>query len=325
MRGWRAILTGVIIGGAVAGCAGSQPGASSGSRSATPSSTPAAARPSSGGSPSASASGAAVYLQSSALVAFTGDVVALKIQQSAGSGSPQWIRLTRATVSLGDGTTATASQPCTGASLPPASAGLVIRHAYRQAGVVSAQVTAVSSCGRLVTPDLSGATASMRVLPAAPSASASWPHCGVNQVAVTAIGTGAGLGHVGVLFTLSNFSSAGCRLLGYPVLRLLGERGQALPTTVVRAVNGAYLFPAVAPHWVALPPGGTGSFDVQYGDNPVGAQASEPYATACPTASHVAITLPDATDHTVVPAHMAPCGGQLLVSPVVPGSQWLGP
>ena len=133
MRGWRAILTGVIIGGAVAGCAGSQPGASSGSRSATPSSTPAAARPSSGGSPSASASGAAVYLQSSALVAFTGDVVALKIQQSAGSGSPQWIRLTRATVSLGDGTTATASQPCTGASLPPASAGLVIRHAYRQA------------------------------------------------------------------------------------------------------------------------------------------------------------------------------------------------
>jgi hypothetical protein len=166
---------------------------------------------------------------------------------------------------------------------------------------------------------------SLRVLPAAPAASASWPPCGPSQMSVAATGTGAGLGHVGVLFTLRNTSSAACRLAGYPALQLLGSGGQPLPTTVVRAVGGAYLFPAVEPRPVALPPGGVGSFDLQYSDNPVGAAASEPYATACPAATQVEVTMPNSRDHVVVPASMAPCGGQVTVSPVVPGTHWLTP
>jgi hypothetical protein len=83
------------------------------------------------------------------------------------------------------------------------------------------------------------------------------------------------------------------------------------------------LFPAVAPHRVALGPGATASFDLQYGDNPVGAQANEPYAQACPATTEAEVTLPDASGHSVVPVSMAPCGGQVFVSPVVPGSQWL--
>ena len=321
MRGWRAILTGAVIGGALAGCASGHPGASSRPGSASATSPPVTAQPSA----EPSSAPATVYLQSSSQVAFTGDVVALTVQQSAGSGSPQWIRLASATVRLGDGTTASASGPCTGASLPPPGSGLIIRHVYRQTGVVNAQVTAVSSCGQRAAPDLTGATATMRVLPAAPVASASWRQCNKTQIGVTASGNGAALGHVGVLFTLRNMSSASCRLYGYPGLLLLGGNGQALPTTIVRAVSGAYLFPRVPPHWVALPPGASGSFDLQYGDNPVGAQANEPYATACPTATQMEVTLPNASDHTVVPASMAPCGGQLVVSPVVPGVQWLGP
>jgi hypothetical protein len=74
---------------------------------------------------------------------------------------------------------------------------------------------------------------------------------------------------------------------------------------------------------VALQPGALASFDLQYGDNPVGVQASEPYAQACPSAASAEVTLPNATGHSVVPVSMAPCGGQVLVSPVVPGSQWL--
>jgi hypothetical protein len=106
---------------------------------------------------------------------------------------------------------------------------------------------------------------------------------------------------------------------------LLSSSGQALPTTVMRAVNGAYLFPAVKPHRVALPPGSIASFDLQYLDNPVGAQASEPYAQACPSAASTEVTMPNDQDHSVVPASMAPCGGQVLVSPVVPISEWLKP
>lgn len=135
---------------------------------------------------------------------------------------------------------------------------------------------------------------------------------------------GAALGHVGVLFTLQNTSSASCRLYGFPGLLLLGSQGQALPTNVVRAVNGSYLILKVGPHSVALPPGATASFDLEYGDNPVGPQANEPYSEACPSATSTEVTLPNATDHSVVSVSMAPCGGQVLVSPVVPAAQWVG-
>jgi len=332
MRGWRAILTGAVIGGTLAGCGSGLHSTSGAASPATTSGAGATNRPSgsaqrSGSAPAAggSAGSAVVYLQSSAPVPFTGDVVKLTVQEAAGAGAPRWIRVASATVRLGDGHTASASEPCTGTSLPSPEAGLVVQHAYQQTGAVTAQVTALTTCGKQGQPDLTGAAATMRVLPSAPAASASWPRCGASQIQVTATGTGAGLGHIGVLFTLRNASSMNCRLYGYPGLLLLDARGQALPTTVVRAASGAYLFAAVVPHWVALQPGAVGSFDLQYGDNPVGAQASQPYATACPTASQVEVTLPDAFDHAVVPADMAPCGGQVLVSPVVPGSQWLEP
>jgi hypothetical protein len=138
-------------------------------------------------------------------------------------------------------------------------------------------------------------------------------------VQISGSGTGAGLGHVGMLFTLHNTSAVSCQLFGYAGLGLLGPGGRPLPTTVHRAVSGTYLFPAVVPHPVALAPGGYVSFDLEYGDNPSGAQASEPYAQACPAASQTEVTLPNAYDFSVVPADMAPCGGAVWISPVIPG------
>jgi Domain of unknown function (DUF4232) len=314
MTRWRAIVVGAAAGGAVAlaGCG------SSGPTSARSSGPPAGSPPSGSAGPTTTTA----YLSTSEPVPFTGDAVALRIQAYAGTGGQQWERLASATVSFGDGGTATVRGQCTGASLPPPSAGLVVRHAYERTGPVTPRLTAAAVCGRSGQPDL-GPGPSLRVLPAAPAASESWPQCSPSQIGITAMGTGAGLGHVGVLFTLRNTSSASCRLIGYPGIQLLGSNGHALPTTVVRAVTGAYLFPAVAPHPVALQPGALASFDLQYGDNPVGAQASEPYAEACPSATSAEVTLPNANEHSVVPASMAPCGGQVLVSPVVPGSQWL--
>ncbi len=318
MSRWPAIVIGAVTAGvlALAGCAGGQVG-TAGSHAATSSGTAAARDASPPG---------VVDLQSSALVPFTGESVALTVQATAGQGSPQWLRLATARVAFGDGTTATVTGRCTGTPLPSPRAGLRVRHVYRRAGVVSPRVTAATLCGaRTISAALAGASVALRVLPTAPAASASWPQCSQSHVSISATSTGAGLGHVGVLFTVRNTSSASCRLNGYPELQLLGGGGHALPTTVVRAVGGAYLFPAVVPHWVALPSGAAGSFDLQYGDNPVGAAASEPYATACPAATRVAVTLPHARGQSVVPANMAPCGGQVIVSPVVPGAQWLTP
>ncbi|MBO0836780.1 MAG: DUF4232 domain-containing protein [Actinobacteria bacterium] len=140
---------------------------------------------------------------------------------------------------------------------------------------------------------------------------------------VTAKSMGAALGHVGVLVTLRNTSSTSCRVAGYPGILLLNENGRALPTTVVRAVNGSYLIGKAVPHRVALPPGASASFDLEYSDVPVGAQASEPPARACQTATKTMVRLPNAAGHSVVAATMAPCGGRVLVSPVVPGTQWV--
>jgi hypothetical protein len=322
MSRWRAGVVGAVAGGAVAlaGCGGSAPGSAGSSR-------PAGAAPPAGSrSPASRAPGGTetANLSTRETVPFTGEVVPLTVQASAGTGSQQWERLASATVIFGDGASATVRGRCTGAALPPPGAGLVVRHAYGRAGLVSPQLAAAAVCGQAGHLDL-GPGPSLRVLPAAPAASASWPQCNQSHIRITATGTGAGLGHVGVLFTLRNTSPVSCRLAGFPGMLLLGGHGQALPTTVVRAVTGAYLFPAVVPHRVALPPGAIASFDVEYGDNPVGAQATEPYAQACPSATRAEVTLPNVSGHWVVRASMAPCGGRVAVSPVVPGSQWLSP
>jgi len=318
MSRWHAIAVGAVVGGVVvlAGCGTSGPESAASPRPPTiTTQAPASAAP--GGTETA-------YLSTRVNVPFTGDVVPLRVQASAGTSAQQWQRLASATVSFGDGSAATVRGRCTGAALPPPSAGLVIRHAYQRTGLVSPQLTAAAVCARSSQPNLSPGP-SLRVLPAASAASAAWPHCRPSQIGMTAASNGAALGHVGVLFTLRNTSSAHCRLTGYPGMLLVGSNGRALPTTVVRAVNGAYLIPAVVPHRVALPPGAIASFDLQYGDNPVGAQANEPYNQACPSASSAEVTLPSASGHSVAPASMAPCGGQVVVSPVVPGSQWLLP
>src|SRR5215469_6397831 len=324
---WHAIVVGAVAGGAaaLAGCASTGP--SPAGRSGAPGATRAAVTPPSAqaqASPSVRPGGTVDIGLSSEPAPFTGDTVPLTVQAWTGAGETQPVRVARATVDLGDGTTASISGACTGASLPPPGDGLVIRHVYRQPGTLTARVTTATVCGQAGEPNLEGSSDFLRVLPSAPAASAAWPQCSQSQVEVTATGMGAALGHVGVLFTLRNTSPVSCRLEGYPDMLLLGSQAQALTTNVVRAVNGSYLILKVVPHRVALPPGATASFDVEYGDNPVGAQVNEPYAEACPAANSAQVTLPNAADHSIVPVSMAPCGGQVLVSPVVPGAGWVG-
>jgi Protein of unknown function (DUF4232) len=341
MNTWRVITLAAAVataGGALAGCgvggpaaAGASSPAAAGSHSPAAAGSPSPAASSRSPVPAARprvvtgplASAAVINLAAGAPVPFTGDTVGLTVQAAAGPGSPRWLRLASVTVSFGDGTAGTASQACAGRHAAPAAKGLTVDHAYSRAGLFTTQVTSATICGQAGQPDLAYVMQGVQVLPSAPAASASWPQCTRGEVQVSDSGSGAGLGHVGVLFTLHNTSAAGCRLFGYPGLGLLGPGGQPLPTTVNRAVSGTYLFPAVVPHWVALAPGGYASFDLEYLDNPWGAQASEPYAQACPAASQTEVTLPNAYDFSVVPADMAPCGGAVWVSPVIPARTWL--
>jgi Protein of unknown function (DUF4232) len=328
VKAWAAIIPVAVTAAAaatLAGCGGSHPTGASGQASggshppAPTASVAAAATPADATPAGGSAAAATLYFQTSEEVPFTGDVVTLTAQASARPGSTRWLRLASVTVSFGDGTSASATQPCSGGGQAPAAKGLAVAHSYRRAGQFTAEVTSASICGETGSPPLNGVSAAVRVLPAAPAASASWPVCTTSDVRIADHGIGAGLGHVGVLFTVHNVSAAGCRLLGYPGLRLLAGNGNALPTTVHDAAAGTYLFPAVAPHRVALRPGGYAAFELEYGDNPVGSQANEPYSTACPTASQADVTLPGASTGTAISASMAPCGGDVWVSPMIPG------
>jgi len=270
MNHWRAVIVAAAAAGVLAGCGASHPTqAGPPSPAPQPAGSPATASTPLGNSTSAAATaagGPVAYLTTSEQVPFTGDVVTLTVQAAAGPGSSHWLRLASVSVIFGDGSAGSASQPCPGA----AAKGLTIGHVYQRAGLFTAQVMSARICGRAGRPDLAGVTSAMRVLPTAPPASASWPQCRPAEVRVAARGTGAGLGHVGVLFTLHNVSRTGCRLLGYAGLRLLGPGGRPLPTTGHHAIHGTYLFPPVAPHRVALPPGAFAAFELEYGDNPVG-------------------------------------------------------
>jgi len=325
VKALRALILAAVSAAALAGCGGSHPTPASGqapggSHPPAPTTSVAAAATSADATPTGgSAAAATLYLQTSEQVPFTGDVVTFTAQASAQPGFVGLLRLASVTISFGDGTSASVTQRCSGGDQAAAAKRLTLIHSYRRAGLFTAKVTSASVCGRTGSPDLNGVSAAVRVLPAASAASASWPRCSAGDVQIADHGTGAGLGHVGVLFTVHNVSTTGCNLLGYPGLKLLATGGNALPTTVHDAATGTYLFPAVAPHRVALRPGGYAAFELEYGDNPTGSQANEPYSTACPTASQAEVTLPRASASKTITASMAPCGGDVWVSPVIPG------
>ncbi|MGO8957501.1 MAG: DUF4232 domain-containing protein [Streptosporangiaceae bacterium] len=150
-----------------------------------------------------------------------------------------------------------------------------------------------------------------------PPAAAGWPRCSPAQLTATFLSLGAATGHVGVEIVFRNSSARHCHLYGYPGLQLVSARGKALPTTVSR--GGSFLFPAVTPHVVGLAPGQKASFDLAYADNPTG-NPPPPYQQACPAAASLKIIPPGEVTAVTVRAKIAPCSGDLSVSPVVAGT-----
>lgn len=136
------------------------------------------------------------------------------------------------------------------------------------------------------------------------------------------VGSSGAAGTIELTVALRSSSAKPCVLTGYPGLQLLGANGAALPTNVVR--KGSYSFTSMAPTTVILSAGESVDFNLGYSDVPTGGESS------CPTSSSMEVTPPNATDHLVVAASLAPCGGgTVVVSPVFfsggPGSQSTAP
>lgn len=155
-----------------------------------------------------------------------------------------------------------------------------------------------------------GSSSSVASSPSTTAVPPSGPtRCPTADLAGSVAGSSGAAGTIQMTIALRSTAPSPCTLFGYPGLQLLAGDGSALPTNVVR--KGGYPFTAMAPTTVTLAPGQTADFNLGYSDVPVGGE------TSCPTATSMEVTPPNATDHLVVPASLAPCGGgTVVVSPV---------
>jgi len=133
--------------------------------------------------------------------------------------------------------------------------------------------------------------------------------CATTGLAGSVVGSSGAAGTIETTVALKNTSSAPCLLGGFPGLQMLSSSGSSLPTTVVR--TGNYAFTAMPATTVTIGPGQPAYVNIGYSDVPVGNE------TSCPTSASVQVTPPNAVDHLVISAALAPCGGgTLVVSPV---------
>jgi hypothetical protein len=134
--------------------------------------------------------------------------------------------------------------------------------------------------------------------------------CATPSLSGSISGSSGAAGTIETTVALKSTSATTCVLSGYPGLQMLDAGGANLPTNVVR--KGNYSFTSMAPTTVTLSNGQTASFNIGYSDVPVGTQ------TTCPTSASIEVTPPNAVDHLVIAAMLAPCGGgTLVVSPVL--------
>lgn len=133
--------------------------------------------------------------------------------------------------------------------------------------------------------------------------------CATAALTGSVVGSSGAAGTIETTVALKSTGTAPCSLAGYPGLQMLSASGSSLPTLVVR--KGSYSFTSMAPTGVLVAPGQSAYFNIGYSDVPVGNESS------CPTSASIEVTPPNAFDHLVMTAALAPCGGgTLVVSPV---------
>jgi hypothetical protein len=327
MRRWIALLAIISIAAcstAVPSTAGSTPvpqatpSASTGSPGVvvpapTPTPTPAASRPS---LPPAALPTVSIDLEAAPYVAYAGDPITFTLLGTTLGTIHEDVAVRSATIDFGDGTSVQAGDLC--------GAGSSVRHAYKQSGRLTATVTAATLCSPLGAIDLSTATTGVALLGTAPPASAAWPTCTTFQLQLSAASLGAAMGNLGDVARVQNRSAEHCQLIGYPSLALISPNGDRLLTSDRPAVDGSYLFPALAARRVALAPGAYASFEIGYTDEPSGSGNNEPYNVACPPASWLRVTLPGTDQYGTLRLSLAPCEGRIDVGPLVAGPGWAG-
>jgi hypothetical protein len=304
-RAWWAGIALTVGAAALTGCAGTAHRASLAKQPGGSASVPQSA-PRPGQTATPGSVPGVIELEASTEVPFTGDQVSFDAYATSDSFTGRW-PLAQATLDFGDGSSLSVSGACAGQSQT-----LTANHVYRSVGDFTITVTSARPCDSSVSLDEHDIWPAVLVMPSAPAGSGSWPECGQGQVQVSAQPDGAAVSNRTLLFTIRNVSGWGCTAFGYPGLVLVGQDGTALPANVAR--GGAYLFPSVQPHLVALAPGGVASFDVGY---------SIAELPDCQVAQ-AEVFLPGSYTYSLAGldelGQAFPCHGQFSITPVLPGS-----
>jgi hypothetical protein len=168
---------------------------------------------------------------------------------------------------------------------------------------------ALAACGS----SQSSSSSSSAESPHSTSASRSPSACSAAQLRPEYVGTQGATGHLELTLSLHNISSRSCRIDGYPAATLLDTNGKPL---LMHITHGRGFFPDTlrTARPVTLAPGARARFGVSFVTN-------NEYrgARVCRTAVRVVAGLPGWNGATVSLRHapkIAPCGNQLVVSPV---------
>ena len=176
-------------------------------------------------------------------------------------------------------------------------------------GACSSNSTTTSTTGATTTSGASSSTTASTTPSGSTSTTAGTARCATTALSGSVVGSSGAAGTIEATVALKSTATAPCVLGGYPGLQMLNASGGSLPTRVVR--KGSYSFTAMAPTTVTLTSGQSVYFNIGYSDVPAGSE------TSCPTSASLEVTPPNATDHLVMTATLAPCGaGTLVVSPV---------
>lgn len=137
--------------------------------------------------------------------------------------------------------------------------------------------------------------------------------CTAANLDIRAGDTDAAVGNRSLSIVLANRGGAPCTLEGWPQVALLDSAGGEIGSVRTVEVEGTYLAPSAPPAEVLVAPGAEAWFAIGYaaagaGDGP------------CPRASRLLVVPPGAGDALSVAVELAPCGGQVRVTPLRAGS-----
>jgi hypothetical protein len=139
------------------------------------------------------------------------------------------------------------------------------------------------------------------------------PECSLDQLNVTAGGSGAATTHYRQNIIVRNTSRRPCSLRGYPGIQFVDSNGKDM-TTKVNWTWTSFMWPPTQKETQSLAPGGAVSFALGGSDyDPVNDQS-------CPTAAGVKVIPPGLSSQALVHVQWPYCfGGKVDVSPVVAG------